>query len=638
MTSCTGVNLRKLLFILSLTLFSVVATSQTGSAPVKPPAAPYPQGASSLTIKAYAEEVVVDVVVTDKSGKPMQNLSGEHFKILDDGRPQKIKSFQEFGNSSAAQPAAAPLPANVYTNVVAPGQQIAPVILLLDGLNTELKDQQYMRVQILQYLKQIPAGTPVAVFSMAPGLHLVAGLTTDMSGIKTAVANTSFAQSPLLDSSLSIEEQERNENGGQPADLMAGADDPITDQLVQFTEALRSERRMDHRVEFTLASFEVLAKYLGRYPGRKSLVWFSGSFPLYLTPDLSESTFGSESAAPTGPAASASGTPSSGGPTASSGASSAPASNPTFQLMVNEDYIFEVRHATDMLMASHVAVYPIDVRGVVVTSVNDVQSRYLPNQNISSSYLNFAGMQATLRNSMTQIANATGGQAFYGSNDVAGLLGKAVRDAATYYELSYTPDRPKLDEKYHKIKVIVNQPDVRVAYREGYYADDPSKHPALLSSRKNLLKLELEHGTTPAGQIQFYASPLPLAPQPDLDDPAKRIGDFGPRIKGPVVRYGINWLVHFPDIRATLLPNGNRTGKLTFAVVAYDSNGNIHNSHVTTTEFNLPPQRYEQIITGKGLPCFQELDLPKGSVALRLALIDDSSGRSGSIEIPLDVK
>jgi VWFA-related protein len=521
--------------------------------------------------------------------------------------------------------------------VVAPGQQIAPVILLLDGLNTELKDQQYMRLQILEYLKRIPAGTPVAVFSMAPGLHLVAGLTTDMSVIKTAVANTSFiAQSPLLDSSLSIEEQERTENGGQPADLMGGADDPISDQLVQFTEALRSERRMDHRVEFTLASFEVLARYLGRYPGRKSLMWFSGSFPLYLTPDLSPSTFGSESAA------------SSSGPAASSDASAASASDPTFQLMVNDDYSFEVRHATDMLMASHVAVYPIDVRGVVVTSVNDVEHRGLPinapgNPNFQQGstmkgYLDFAGTQAALRNSMTQIANATGGHAFYGSNDLAGLLGKAVRDAATYYELSYTPDLQKLDEKYHKIKVVVNQPGVRAACREGYYADDPSKHPALLSSRANLLKLELEHGTTPADQIQFYASPLPLAKQPDLDDPAKRIGDFGPRIKGPVVRYGIDWLVHLPDIRATLLPNGNRTGKLTFAAVAYDSEGIVRNSHVTTTEFNLSPQRYEQIITGKGMPCFQELDLPKGSVALRLALIDDSSGRTGSIEIPLDVK
>jgi VWFA-related protein len=637
MTSCTGVNLRNLLFSFSLTLFSVVATSQTGSAPVKPPAAPSPQSAPSLTIKAYAEEVVVDVVVTDKSGKPVQNLSGEHFKVLDDGRPQQVKSFQEFGNARATQAAATPLPANVYTNVVTPGQQIAPVILLLDGLNTELKDQQYMRVQILQYLKRIPAGTPVAVFSMAPGLHLVAGLTTDMSVIKTAVANTSFiAQSPLLDSSLSIEEQERTENGGQPADLMVGADDPISDQLVQFTEALRSERRMDHRVEFTLASFEVLARYLGRYPGRKSLMWFSGSFPLYLTPDLSPSTFGSESAA------------SSSGPAASSDASAASASDPTFQLMVNDDYSFEVRHATDMLMASHVAVYPIDVRGVVVTSVNDVEHRGLPinapgNPNFQQGstmkgYLDFAGTQAALRNSMTQIANATGGHAFYGSNDLAGLLGKAVRDAATYYELSYTPDLQKLDEKYHKIKVVVNQPGVRAACREGYYADDPSKHPALLSSRANLLKLELEHGTTPADQIQFYASPLPLAKQPDLDDPAKRIGDFGPRIKGPVVRYGIDWLVHLPDIRATLLPNGNRTGKLTFAAVAYDSEGIVRNSHVTTTEFNLSPQRYEQIITGKGMPCFQELDLPKGSVALRLALIDDSSGRTGSIEIPLDVK
>ncbi len=50
---------------------------------------------------------------------------------------------------------------------------------------------------------------------------------------------------------------------------MSGADDPITDQLVQFTEALRSERRMDHRVEFTLASFEVLARIPGPLSGKK---------------------------------------------------------------------------------------------------------------------------------------------------------------------------------------------------------------------------------------------------------------------------------------------------------------------------------------------------------------------------------
>jgi len=92
MTSCRGVS-RNLLFILSLTLFSVVGTSQTSSAPAKVPAAPNAQSAPSLNIKAYTEEVVVDVVVTDKSGKPVQNLSGAHFKVLDDGRPQEVKSF-----------------------------------------------------------------------------------------------------------------------------------------------------------------------------------------------------------------------------------------------------------------------------------------------------------------------------------------------------------------------------------------------------------------------------------------------------------------------------------------------------------------------------------------------------------------
>jgi VWFA-related protein len=607
MTKCTGVSIRNLFSALSLSLFSVVAIAQTNSAPVPAPAAPGTQSVPS--IKVFTEEVVVDVVVTDRNGKPVQDLSGTHFKVLDDGRTQVARSFQEFGNARVAQPVAAPLPAHVYTNVVAPGMQIAPVILLMDGLNTEIQDQTYMRKEILEYLKQIPAGTPVALFSMTPGLHLVVGLTTDISVIKTGVASTSLiAQSGLLDSgALTVEQQERIANGGVPADLMPNSEsDPITDEWVNITEARRTASRTDHRVKDTLDSFEVLAKYLSRYPGRKSLIWFSAAFPLYLTP----ATYGDES--------------SSGDPTKTS------------LLMIGDDYTFEVHHATDMLMASHVAVYPIDVRGVAVVTVNNVQSRGIGN--VSDQYIAFEEAQAAQRNSMAQIAKATGGEAFYNSNDLAGSLGKAVRDAATYYEISYTPDHRKLDEKYHKIKVIVDQPGVQASYREGYYADDSSAHPAVLTSRANLLKLELEHGTAPAGQIQFFVRPLPVSPQPNLDDPAKRIGEFGPQIKGPVVRYGIDWLVNLSEIRATQLPNGNRTGKLTFAVVAYDSEGKVRNSLVHTIEFNLTPQRYQQLITGKGLPCFQELDLPKGSVGLRLALIDGSNGRTGSMEIPLDVK
>ena len=39
------------------------------------------------------------------------------------------------------------------------------------------------------------------------------------------------------------------------------------------------------RIGITLSAFQQLARYLSAYPGRKNVIWVSGSFPIVLFPD-----------------------------------------------------------------------------------------------------------------------------------------------------------------------------------------------------------------------------------------------------------------------------------------------------------------------------------------------------------------
>ena len=71
---------------------------------------------------------------------------------------------------------------------------------------------------------------------------------------------------------------------------------------------------------------------------------------------------------------------------------------------------------------------------------------------------------------MKQVAEQTGGEAFVGTNDLKRAMQRSMDDGSTYYTLAYTPDKIDPETAFHRIEVKVDHPDVKLAYRRGYYS------------------------------------------------------------------------------------------------------------------------------------------------------------------------
>jgi VWFA-related protein len=73
-------------------------------------------------------------------------------------------------------------------------------------------------------------------------------------------------------------------------------------------------------------------------------------------------------------------------------------------------------------------------------------------------------------NPIRNLSEASGGRAFYNTNDLAGAIRHVIDDSAATYLLGYYPDHNKWNGEFREIKVKVNRPGVEVRSRHGYFA------------------------------------------------------------------------------------------------------------------------------------------------------------------------
>jgi len=571
--------------------------------------------ATTPVIQAKVRLVVVDVVVTDGKGEPVTGLHKGDFEIFEEGKPQTVATFEEHKGAALTQMKLPPMPPGVYTNFPLTQSADSVNVLLLDALNTPLQDQSYVRVEMIKYLQKIPPGTRVAVFTLASRLRMVQGVTTDSAELLAALRDKKGAtgphQSALLASDAENEANRhhidfmRTEDGSPtptdaaPQTSVQAAIDPVNSmqQFLADTAAFQTESR----IRITLEALQQLARCLADVPGRKNVVWFSGSFPTGILPD----------------------------PDLPDPSSAVRAFEP------------EIRRATDMLASSQIAIYPIAAEGLAGDAIYQVngaeigQKRPSAEQRDSMKRMRAGAMDRdSNHNAMEELAKDTGGQAFYNTNGLNDALARVINNGTRYYTLTYSPADKAMDGKFRRIRVDLpnNNNKNKLAYRRGYYAEDLGAAQAAGQKADFDPLLPLMGRNLPdLAQIVYKIRVFPSNPQPAPD--AARAGG-NPDLKGPVTRYGVDFDVSVQDLRLDPTPDGGRRGNIEVMLVAYDRDGKPLNSVVTRGELALQPKVYAELLR-VGLQIHKEIDVPKQDVYLRTGIYDMGSNDAGTLGVPL---
>lgn len=224
--------------ILTACLVLGITTSLSPSQSAAPPAQ------SPTTLQVESQIVLLDVSVTDASGKPVTDLRPEEFRITERTVPQTIASFEP--PSAHAMPAAATgsLLVNSTADLGKIGQ--APVTLIvLDELNMTLADRDYARTRLLQWLKRQPAVLPQPTALLAindTNLHLLRDYTQDRDALLAALQKHSGDVVWRMDPNSTSASTQEN----------MGAVLAAIDQLAQATRGI---------------------------PGRKNLLWVGRGLP-----------------------------------------------------------------------------------------------------------------------------------------------------------------------------------------------------------------------------------------------------------------------------------------------------------------------------------------------------------------------
>ena len=149
--------------------------------------------------------------------------------------------------------------------------------------------------------------------------------------------------------------------------------------------------------------------------------------------------------------------------------------NPFAIVASSED---EFRETTELLSRSQVAVYPIDARGLMVApmmSAANSGNKYARNPSAyAKDSATFFQNTASEHGTMEAMAEATGGQSYVNTNGLKEAVEKAIDAGSNYYTLTYTPTNQKWNGDYRKIQIDTARKGVTLAYRRGYFGDDPN--------------------------------------------------------------------------------------------------------------------------------------------------------------------
>ncbi len=586
-----------------------------------------PAQAGPATIRTQVRLVTVDVTVTDGAGHPVRGLKRENFSLTEQGEAQAVRSFDEHVGSSRPVLTEPPLklPPGNYTNYTPVPTGGALDVLLVDSLNTPREAQNELIRQLNAYIATAPANHQVAIFGLNGRLRFFQGFTSDPELLRAALKKNPPQNSVGLENPID------NRPPQHLSDVMQTEDGTPDGQYVGTSsggfaaDAIRSfERRVESfelktRIRITLEALDAMGGYLAGLPGRKNLIWFSGAFPLSLSPNV---IF--------------------------------PGNDLSYA-----DLQTELQATLNTLTRAQVAVYPVDARGLFNAPQYDPAQRGSTDPQQFATQLQVFGQNTAEEHAtMEQTARDTGGRAFYNTNGLKEAVQKVVEGGDNFYTLTYVPAKPPEPAAFHKIEVKLQGPaaaqKLALGYRRGYFgppmlggggiaagaasqsASGAASAPAG-SGAATELRSAMMHGAPAATGILMKVQVLPAvaASVPAEDAPAAttRVNPEG-AVKGPWRRYVADVVVP-PSAVLAPVQNGSAPADLELVLHAYDADGQLLSAASGVVHLHVPAANLAQL-QQEGLKMRQVISVPdRGDVFLRIGVHDLLTDQVGSVEVPV---
>lgn len=406
---------------LAACLLGVVVASWTLQASLEPRQDPPPQTPQRPTFVTRIDSVRVDVIVTDRQGRPVTDLTAADFEVKENNKPQKVETLKliQIDDELDVDPARNREIRSLDDQArEAARDDVRVVVIFLDDYHTRLGNSMVVREKLARFVRDLNPRDLVAI--MTPLLP-TAGVTFSRNHDATARQIMAF-QGRKFDYTPKY-----------PAE--------------EVYRYLQPQEIENLRNQIVTSALEGLCVYLGTLrEGRKTIMYVSEG----LTTSIPR---GARTTGLTG----VQGTPTQQPPVGIAAEMQTQRAQQSQQGMML-DYLRFIFAAASR---SNTSIYTLDPRGLAASEF-DVADQ-----------VSFEDDRQALNEStdvLRIIASNTDGRAMVGSNDPLPALKQMLRDSSSYYLLGYTSTEAPRDGKFHPIKVEVKRKGVDVRARSGYWA------------------------------------------------------------------------------------------------------------------------------------------------------------------------